>query len=289
MKRILNAVWLLLLPFFVLAGCSLIIPGETKFHAIVIGINEYIEPTISDLKYCLNDANGMNDRLLQRGWHDSEITLLLDGEATKDAILQAIGSAVDSCGPEDYILVYFSGHGSSVSDSSGDEYDGVDEAIVPVDFVWGDPSTLVLDDELGASFGGCPTEKGVFIFDSCNSGGIVSTLMQASAGVQSRYFPADARGGGGENGDLDVMHIPVMTASAEDEDSFEYASLQHGAFTYFVLEGLSGHSADSNSDGYITIREVFNYAEIQTEHYTGQYQHPLLRFHRNFLDILITR
>ncbi len=274
---------------FVLAGCSLVPPDQTRFHAIVIGINEYIDPAVPDLNYCVNDANSMNDRLMQRGWHDTEITLLLDGEATKDVILQAIGSAVDSCGPGDYILVYFSGHGTSMSDSSGDEYDGVDEAIVPVDFVWGDPSTLILDDELGASFSACKTEKGMFIFDSCNSGGVVSTLMRPAGGAQSRYFPTDGKGGSGESGDLDVVHIPVMTASAEDEDSFEYASLQHGAFTYFVLDGLAGSWADSNSDGYISIRELFDYAEIQTEYYTMHFQHPQLRFSRDFLDILITR
>jgi uncharacterized caspase-like protein len=276
--------------FLLLTGCSIFLTGEdTAFHALIIGIDEYIDPGIADLNYCVNDAIEMRGRLLQLGWKNEEVTLLLDGEATKDAILSAIGSAVDDSTPGDYILIYFSGHGSCVTDASGDEKDGVDEAIVPVDFVSGNVNTLLLDDDLGEAFMWCATEKGVFIFDSCNSGGFIASSLTKGTEKQSRYTQTAATRGPGANGDLDIVHIPVMTASAENEDSFEYAALQHGAFTYFLLDGLDGPAADSNRDGYISIRELFDHAEIQTEQYTGQFQHPQLKFHREFLDILITR
>jgi hypothetical protein len=287
---ILTVSLLLFAGVFLLLSCSLVaMDQDTAFHALIIGINEYIDPGITDLQYCVNDANEMRSRLLQLGWLDEEITLLLDGEATKDAILSAIGSAVDDCSPKDYILIYYSGHGTRIADSSGDESDGTDEAIVPVDFVLGNNSTLLLDDDMGNTFASCRTEKGVFIFDSCNSGGFIASSFGEGAGMQSRYLPlADSRGPG-SNGDLDIANIPVMTASGEDEDSFEYSALQHGVFTYFLIDGLMDPGSDSNNDGYISIRELFNHAEIQTEYYTGENQHPQFRFYRDFLDILISR
>ena len=106
--------------------------------------------------------------------------------------------------------------------------------------------------------------------------------------AQTRYIQIMETKGPGTNGDLDILNIPVMTASGEHEDSFEFPSLQHGAFTYFILEGIQNRSTDTNSDGYITIRELFDYAEIQTELFT-EYQHPKLRFPRKLIDILITR
>ncbi|UCB45389.1 MAG: hypothetical protein JSV25_14445, partial [Spirochaetota bacterium] len=130
--------------------------------------------------------------------------------------------------------------------------------------------------------------KGVFIFDSCNSGGFINMALGTGGEAQARYVHVMDIKGSGTNGDLDVLKLPVMTASDEHEDSFEFDSLQHGAFSYFILAGLKNRNADTNIDGFITIRELFDYAKSQTEFFTS-YQHPKLRFPRELIDILITR
>ena len=65
--------------------------------------------------------------------------------------------------------------------------------------------------------------------------------------------------------------------------------MEHGIFTYYILEGLNNFKADKNNDNYITIRELFDYAEINTRFYTILVQNPMLRFPLDFIDILITR
>jgi uncharacterized caspase-like protein len=286
----LKALTALSVPFLLLGGCFFAGTGQdTAFHALIVGIDLYDDPLINDLSYCKDDANGMRAMLLQYGWNENEITLLLDQEATKAAILSAVGSMAEACGPGDYVLIFFSGHGAYVLDTSGDESDGTDEAIVPVDFDSDDFSTLLLDDELGSAVSGCRTEKGVFIFDSCQSGGFIASFFTQGTEARARYHEIAGVRGTASNGDLDVVNIPVMTASGEYEYAFEDPPLAHGVFTYFLLDGLSGLAADRNSDGHISIRELFDYAEIQTEYYTIHSQHPQLRFSREFLDILITR
>ncbi|UCB46715.1 MAG: caspase family protein, partial [Spirochaetota bacterium] len=286
MKAVYTAMVFCFLSFF---GCSFFGGvGNTAFHALVIGINQYNDPAINDLDYCVNDANGIHDSLIQNGWKEEEITLLLDGEATKTAILSAINSIVGDANPNDYILIFYSGHGTAIADSDGDESDGIDEAIVPVDYIYGNASTLILDDDIGKSFSTCRTEKGVFIFDSCNSGGFINMALGTGGEAQARYVHVMDIKGSGTNGDLDILNLPVMTSSDETEYSFELPALQHGVFSYFILAGLKNRNADTNDDAFITIRELFDYAKSQTEFFTS-YQHPKLRFPRELIDILITR
>ncbi|MBA7700289.1 hypothetical protein ES703_109000 [subsurface metagenome] len=80
-----------------------------------------------------------------------------------------------------------------------------------------------------------------------------------------------------------------MTASAQDETAHEHYLLEHGIFTYYILEGLNNFRADKDNDNYITIRELFDYAEINTRFNTNLAQNPMLRFPLDFIDILITR
>ena len=287
MLKILTALCVVLL---LLGGCSFFETGQdTAFHALIVGIDLYQDPSVPDLSYCKSDANGMRSLLLQNGWDDSEITILLDGEAEKDAILSAVQSMAAECDAGDYMLIFYSGHGTFITDTSGDESDDTDEAIIPVDFVYGDLSTLLLDDELGEALSGCRTDKGIFIFDSCNSGGFIASSLAEGGSSRTRYHEVTGARGTGTSGDLDIVNIPVMTASGENESSIEDPALEHGVFTYFLLEGISGHTADKNRDGYISIRELFDHAEIQTEYYTMHYQNPQLRFSMEFVDILITR
>jgi uncharacterized caspase-like protein len=278
---------------FVAAGCYLIPFDEnTRFFALIIGINDYTDP-ITDLTYCVDDATEFKNALIENGWKDSEIVLLTDSSADKTTILSTLTSFAAQAGKNDYLLLYYSGHGTVVGDTTGDEPDGSDEAIVPADYISGNNTTLILDDELGEIFSGSSTQKGVFIFDACNSGGFVNKALN-TGDLNARYTETTNIKGPATNGDLDITQFPVLAASGQYEFAYENSNLEHGVFTYFILQGLSGLRADADKDDYITIRELFNYAENHTESYVEYYygfvyQHPQLRYPRDFVDILVTR
>jgi len=186
----------------------------------------------------------------------------------------------------DYILVFYSGHGTQIPDTNGDETDGYDEAIVPVDFN-GDISSLIIDDDLGEIFSHSKTQKGVFIFDSCFSGGFINKSL-TNSGLKVRSLTNAKAVGDPTSQDLDIYNIPVLTASSFDEPAGEYDSLKHGVFTYSILKGFENMNADYNNDGYITVREIFKYAETYTRTLTDDDQHPELQAPQFFTDILIT-
>ena len=295
---------ILLLAFIaLLAGCA-ITPeeGETRFYGLFIGINIYEDVLVPKLKWCEADATGVRDALSARGWDGVELTdgdlgngelfTLLGPDAKKAEILARIGDLVDNAGAGDYILVYYSGHGTSIPDVDGDESDGRDEAIVPYDFDWSDP-TLILDDELRAVFARSRTGKGAVIFDSCNSGGMINKGIDGK-GFTPRSFGSRDTGGGASNGDLDILDFPVLAAARQNEFSYEVDALGHGVFSFYLIEGLQHPGTDDNGDGRLSIREWFDYAEINTESYVSfiypNYpQHPQILFDRDFIDILVTR
>lgn len=282
---------LIFIPFIIIFvfGCTYFEGQEkTNFYGVIIGINDYNDPSIRNLDWCINDADCILSALLENGWKEDEITVLRNGEALKNTIINTLRLIVERACADDYIFIYYSGHGTYIADTSGDEDDGNDETLIPVDAVFEATGTYLTDDELGEIFSECKTEKGIFIFDACNSGGLINKGLVYNDKINVRYIESKNTSGSATNGDLDIITFPVMTASRQSEYSWEDSDLEHGVFTYFLLEGFTDRNADRNEDGYLTIRELFHYAKIHTESYVIS-QHPQLRYPWDFMDILVTR
>ena len=67
-----------------------------------------------------------------------------------------------------------------------------------------------------------------------------------------------------------------MTASGANEVSAEDEKLQHGVFTFYLLEGLAG-AADADKDGLVTVDEVYRHVSTHVPRATGQEQHPVIK------------
>ena len=58
-------------------------------------------------------------------------------EPTHDNIVQAYRKLVAAAQPGDAIFCHYSGHGAKLRDDDGDEKDGYDETLVPMDYAQG--------------------------------------------------------------------------------------------------------------------------------------------------------
>jgi hypothetical protein len=157
--------------------------------AVIVGINDYLEFSDEDggdLLGAVNDARAMMEVLTARhGFRSSGIRLLLDGDATRSAIAHALTEWLPArVRPGDLVVFYFAGHGSLVLDLDGDEPDGLDQTICPVDVMKHSTSNDIVDDELGKWLGALRTSRVVVILDSCHSG----TATRAS-GMRQRSLP----------------------------------------------------------------------------------------------------
>ncbi|KAK0223350.1 metacaspase [Armillaria fumosa] len=155
-------------PYFQYSQCT----GKKK--ALCIGIN-YIGQN-GELRGCINDAQNIQRFLIRTfGYKEGDIVMLTDDSRnprqvpTRDNILHAMQWLVAGAQPNDSLFFHYSGHGGQTKDLDGDEADGYDEVIYPVDH---QRNGHIVDDLMHQIMvkplpAGCRLTA---IFDSCHSG-----------------------------------------------------------------------------------------------------------------------
>jgi len=103
--------------------------------ALLIGINDYVSDEVSDLEGCVNDVEDMKNLLTGTfDFPEQNIVVLKDQEATHKGIVSAFESHLIKKAKNDSIVVFhYSGHGSQMKDTNGDETDDLDESLVSHD------------------------------------------------------------------------------------------------------------------------------------------------------------
>lgn len=102
-------------------------------RAFLVGISHYDTALTG---YQWNNMNGVEDVMLlspmlrKQGF---SIVSVLDEQATFDGIILQLNQFVKSTKKGDIVYVHFSTHGQPVEDLNGDEEDGWDESVVPID------------------------------------------------------------------------------------------------------------------------------------------------------------
>ncbi|KAF8875085.1 peptidase C14 [Gymnopilus junonius] len=119
-------------PHFQYSKCT----GRKK--ALCIGIN--YRGQANELRGCINDAKNVRNFLIRHGYDSKDVVILTDDAKdhrslpTRDNIIQAMRWLVRQAQPHDALFFHYSGHGGQTRDLDGDEIDGFDEVIYPVDF-----------------------------------------------------------------------------------------------------------------------------------------------------------
>ena len=118
--------------------------------ALLIGINYFHQR--GELRGCINDVKNMSTYLNSYfGYKREDMVNLTDdqknplSQPTKANILRAMHWLVKDAQPNDSLFFHYSGHGGQTKDLDGDEDDGYDEVIYPVDFR---SAGHIVDDEM---------------------------------------------------------------------------------------------------------------------------------------------
>jgi hypothetical protein len=238
-------------------------------RALCIGINNF-PGTQMDLAGCVNDANDWAAELSARGF---KVTKLLDGQATRAAMIEGFKSVIGAAAGGDVVVITYSGHGTYAPDVNGDEVDGLDEGLCPWDL---QKNGALLDDDIHALF--TARKAGVrlvLLSDSCHSG----TVTRAAAAdpdsddlPRPRFMPMGnwlpperlPKGPSGKP----VAHVAVgnptsafekgvsrkagdllLSGCKEGPNHFSYDARikgrPNGAFTYYALKALKGLEPDA--------------------------------------------
>ena len=169
-----------LLILSLLCAVSSVIYAQRK-RAFLVGISHYDTALTG---YQWNNINGVEDvNLLSPILKNQGFTVsaLIDEQATYQNITDQLSSFVNKTKKGDIVYLHFSTHGQPVEDINGDEEDGWDEAIVPIDAyklyrkgVYEGKNHL-LDDQLNAIVKKLRTKIGYsgilyIVIDACHAG-----------------------------------------------------------------------------------------------------------------------
>ncbi len=192
---------------------------KTMKHALIIGIENY-NIGISNVQYASNDANAFKEAMLVNGCEDSNIHMLVNEDATTSSIMSTLQRLSYGIKDNDELIFFFAGHG---------EIDNGRQYLITYDTSYSDiPSTAIPLDELFSNirnFG-----RVTFFLDSCYSGMPINALQRGGENLERDPFEV-----------LKNLEYQVAFASCKNgEKSYGSEILQHGTWTYHVIQALTG-------------------------------------------------
>ncbi len=143
-------------------------------QALLFGIN--YTNTDNQLFGCINDVINIAEFLKECGFDNDNINIYTDIKNPNDVTVKGICNHLinlvkDSWSKNlDLVWIHYSGHGTSVKCNEGDEIDGRDECIVPLDY---ETNGFITDDiicDIIHEFN--PKTKIILFFDCCHAGTI---------------------------------------------------------------------------------------------------------------------
>ena len=219
-------------------------------RVFLCGINKYVG---CPLNGCVNDITDMAHYLMNHcGFDRSVIRLLVDGRATKQAIVDRLHWLVDGAKPGDRLFFQYSGHGAQVpTRNPAGEVDKLDEIVCPVNFSWTD-DTMIRDKEFYQIFSKVPVGVNfVWVSDSCHSADLSRSFNTSvprsmpmpediSWGVQTAKeagVTPQGMGLGMPGVPLNVALISGCKSNQTSADAF-INGRYNGACTYYLLKEL---------------------------------------------------
>ena len=257
---------------------------KPNMYAIVCGVSDYGGSDI-DLRYAAKDAEDIakalklaGSRFLEPHAGKVHLTLLATSDHP-DAILptrknlELAFAAATKAGPDDILVVYLAGHGTTLQQGS-DLY-----CYLTKDARTLDPATLsdkevlsqvaVTSEELTKWIKNIPAKRCVLVLDTCAAGAAAIKL------TEKRYVPADQVRALDRLKDRTGFH--VLMGCAADRVSYEATQFAQGLLTYSLLEGMRGTALREGE--YVDVTRLFSHAVDRVPELAGQVggvQRPLV-------------
>ena len=237
--------------------------NENRF-AIVIGIQNYDDNTLSKLEWTASDAKLLHETLLNRYGCGPDNTLLLVDE-TRVRIEQAIPDWLGKSGIASEVIVFFAGHAyvddDGLSFLAAKDFDLTRITESGISLSW-------LREQLEE----CPAREKLLLLDCSRVGEGADQQRQLSAArliesLKPEKEPAEFR------------TTWAIASSTADQRGLDWAEKQHGLFGWFVADAYSGNG-DGNEDLHLEPTELFDYLRNEMAQITIDEQSQLPKLFR---------
>jgi uncharacterized caspase-like protein len=219
--------------------------GPGRRWAVLVGCEQYARA--NKLRYTVNDARQLADTLHTWGGFGRDHMLEMNDDSSnprhkplRTNIEAELPRYLKKAGPDDVLLVYFSGHG--FRDADGKMY------LAPLDVDPDNPASTGIPAEwLRREIAACPAAFKLLVIDACHAGSEKGD--DDSRGVAARELGETFK---------DLDQVVTLASSAADEKSQIWEEKQQSLFSYWLNQGLKGH-ADTDGDGAVDIDELYKY------------------------------
>ncbi|MBL7852790.1 MAG: tetratricopeptide repeat protein [Cyclobacteriaceae bacterium] len=248
-------------------------PMKGKVYALVVGVSDYKNDMINDLRYAAADARAVAEYLKTGPLKVEKLIELYDKDATRSGIQNKGLAVIDGLvfdhviQPEDMILVYLSGHGGAFTKDNS--------FFFPHDAAHAtDAGTSFSIKRIKGKIRDWSTESKatvIFVFDACRSATLAKGQSEMDLTEVSKFLEEDT-------GEL------LLAASEGGEPALEKAELRHGVFSFCLLEALYG-KADQNKDGWVSVGELKTYLDANVPDRTKSDptpQRPMVKYPAGF-------
>jgi hypothetical protein len=256
---------------------------QARQRALLIGVADVPNYELPGIDL---DIDNMKKVAAIMGFAPDDIKVLFNQEATRANVLHVLDTwAREGVGPNDRVLIYFSGHGSRIPDSGSPQ--GVDDVLVTHDMrravIEGKASLsgVILGREFGVALSKIPSHEVLVLVDACHSGTATRDIDLGShhlgtAAATSKFFaypgmpeaPAATR-------DVVVSHshenYAALSAALDTETAA--ATLQGGLFTLALADAIQNAARDKKHPNLNELRDVTD-QYIATHTRESPRQHP---------------
>lgn len=243
-------------------------------HAVVVGIDSYLDQHIPNLRFAAADAMAFAE-LLERRVAPAErnVKLLLNQAATQRAILEAVGQELCRLvAPDDAVVIYFAGHGCPERVGPRDK---ADRYLLAHDTEYRSiyATALGMEQHVPMWLDRLSVAKVVVIFlDCCFSGAAGGrTLMGpllSQAGIPTLSEALVSLK------ELDLGRGRVIVCACDDDQvALESSRLSHGYFTHELLSALA---RPRDGSAVVSLTKLYDEVADGVRHQTDERQHPLI-------------
>ncbi|OAX31695.1 hypothetical protein K503DRAFT_811085 [Rhizopogon vinicolor AM-OR11-026] len=227
--------------------------------ALCIGIN--YKGQRRELRGCINDVDNVK-QFLKSGWgyREGDIVTLIDDTnnprqmPTRRNILDAMRWLVKDAHPHDALFFHYSGHGGQIPDKNGDETDGLDEVIYPVDYK---KAGIIVDDDMHRIMvkslpTGCRLTVSLY---SCHSGTALDLpyIYHSNGRLKGTHITAQARAQKATGAD-----VISFAGCRDDQTSADttQGGMAVGAMSYAFVRSLTTKPVQSYQELLRSVRDI---------------------------------
>lgn len=229
------------------------LPDGGRVYAVVIGVEEYRSastPAIPRVDYARNDATAFAAVLADIFPEDRlDVRILLDNEVTVSTIHYELKGAIDILEEDDLLIFYYAGHG--FHGAGGNRITGWDTHPHHID-----TTTVLLRSALFDPFEAGRGKRLLAFIDAC--------ARRFAPTVPGRDVVAELNEEELRRALAVERYSGVFLSCEPGQASFPADAHGHGAWTYFLLQALSGTAEQAlDRERYLTDRSLKDYLTAQ--------------------------